>query len=307
MAALLLAEDDILQPEPAAAGAQHSVAEQLRHKQLHELDARLKVVKRRHTSGVRWAAGSAQYSAAGAERKRYIVAKLQRQVEAQLISYHGLQRDFRSQPLVERTQNLRLRRKIATAVRLMGEALQQLQRWHAAPGEGAQPAPSPEDLTVEKVLQHQVLPWQHGTPAAGLLAMMSAELAGVSARLECCREETAIIGREAADMVFFYQHYKNQLVTAALPVEKIASCPDGRLPPEFRKEAEAAKAAYRAGRLEILDGKLRHFDAMLGTAQSVCNYVHDPLRLSSATVLEDDMSSLASSDGSDTEVEVDAI
>lgn len=87
---------------------------------------------------------------------------------------------------------------IATAVRLMGEALQQLQRWHAAPGEGAQPSPSPEDLTVRKVR------------------------------------------REAADMVFLSSARQEPAGDDGAAGEEIASCPHGRLPPEFRKQTEAA-------------------------------------------------------------------
>ena len=201
---------------------------------------------------------------------------------------------------------------MTAAKKQLGEKLLLLQRWLAAPGPCDLVLPSSVDLDVKSILEQGALPWQHATAAAGLLALRKAELAGVSTKLERSQEELCIVQREAADMVSFYEFYRDQILISAMPHEEHAVLPAQRLPPELAKRPEAARAAYQAGRLQILRSKLNHFQARLEAAQDARAYMQGYQSMPAASAqgegidMDDDLYETASpSSASDAEEDVE--
>ena len=121
-------------------------------------------------------------------------------------------------PSRQRKDHRKLASKRQNEQRKIARLAKRLLQAYQAPGDIGSLAFDPASI-ASAALQHLhvCLPWQDGSD--GSSRRLQAELAAMQQRLQRCREEKALVVREARDMQAFHQHYIGalQVVLVKLP------------------------------------------------------------------------------------------
>ena len=272
-------EDFYALGNPPLAGDGHlSLAEQNRQEQRRNLEGKLTALERKHRVQLRWVEADRLYQEMAGQRKRYMIQQLHAALAGKFLDYYALQRQLETAAYRERTSLRRPRRQMDAIMSKVGEDIAELQRWHAAPGEYRGPLYDLNHLTAAGLLAANTLPWQRQTAQAGLLVRKQAALAEQLERQARCREEMAIVRREAEDMQVFYQHYAQAQRAIGRLEHGVLSA---RQVPEAAQLGEAgvhaALQAFRIGQQQVLQSKLVEYQRLGCLASSAVEALHADL------------------------------
>ena len=276
--------------------------------------AKVTQLEEQHHIISRWTQHDNEYQLAAAQRKCFHIHRLQNKIVADVDWLHYTRAAVRRNPHQHRGTSSDMQRKIRQTRAQLQDTVQQLKEWHNVPGGVGHVCYDADSLLAENLQQPGFqMPWlQLQTDSA---PQQNARL-DLQQRLARCDEETAIIAREATDMVEFYKHRQGALHSAvelrnmssgagsagaAAAAAAAAAASEATAASESAAALESAATAphrshasaqggvlrvqYVRGQTHVLTQKLHRCNQLLSRAEHLLYSLQDASTLVSASML----------------------
>ena len=242
-------------------------------KELSDAESAASAIEHKHAVAERWTVDSAHYHRTSVERKCYHVHRLQHKIVTDVDWLRWSTLAISRNPRQHRGTSTQMKKKARDARDRLHQTVQQLQEWHAVPGDIGQVGYDVASLSPDDMQQPD---WKAPWNASGdFVSAQSQQVHHLQQLRQRCVEELQILGREADDMVEFYTKQQADL-QAALQARcagnahaAVTHCPAHIIPVLSAASKAILEQQFNSGQQFILAGKLLRCQQLLARAEAL--------------------------------------